>query len=278
MSNRIAYINGQFIEEEKASLHISDLAILRGYGVFDFFRTVNHVPLFIEDHLDRFFHSASGMYLKAGTTREELKSIIHDLIKTNNIPVSGIRILLTGGCSSDSLEISAPNLIITQQKLPPWSPALFEKGVKVITHEYVRELPDIKTTHYMMGVWLQQKIKQHNATDVLYHQNDEVSEFPRSNFFIVTKDDIVVTPEKNILGGITRMKILELARKNFGAEERKITIENIRNAKEAFMTSTTKRILPIVQIDDMLIGNGLPGAVTQFLDAAFAELEIEIIH
>lgn len=277
MTPRIAYINGQFIEEEKASLHISDLAISRGYGVFDYFRTVNHVPLFIEDHLDRFFHSSSGMRLKPGTTREELKLIIHHLIKTNNIPVSGIRILLTGGYSSDSLEILAPNLIITQQPLSVPSSELFEKGIKVITHEYVRELPDIKTTHYIMGIWLQEKIKQHNAADVLYHQNGVVSEFPRSNFFIVTKDDVAVTPAKNILNGITRMKILELARKNFATEERTVSIENIRNAKEAFMTSTTKRILPIVQADDMIIGNGRPGPVTQTLDAAFAEMEKEMI-
>lgn len=277
MTTRIAYINGQFIEEEKAFLHISDLAILRGYGIFDFFRTVNHVPLFIEDHLDRFFHSASGMRLKPGTTREELKLIIHHLIKTNNIPVSGIHILLTGGYSSDNLEILAPNLNITQQPLSAPSSELFEKGIKVITHEYVRELPDVKTTHYIMGIWLQQKIKQHTAADVLYHQNDIVSEFPRSNFFIVTEDDVVMTPEKNILGGITRMKVLELARKNFATEERTVSIENIRNAKEAFMTSTTKRILPIVQADDMIIGNGRPGPVTQMLDAAFAELEKEMI-
>jgi D-alanine transaminase/branched-chain amino acid aminotransferase len=275
---RIAYINGQFIEEEKACLHISDLAISRGYGVFDFFRTVNHVPLFIEDHLDRFFHSASGMRLKPGLTREELKSIIHHLIKTNNIPVSGIRILLTGGYSSDILEILAPNLIITQQPLSAPSSELFEKGIKVITHEYVRELPDVKTTHYIMGIWLHEKIKQHNAADVLYHQNGVVSEFPRSNFFIVTKDDVVVTPAKNILSGITRMKILELARKNFATEERTVSMENICNAKEAFMTSTTKRILPIVQIDDLIIGNGQPGQVTQKLDTAFVELEKEMIN
>jgi branched-chain amino acid aminotransferase len=277
VSSRIAYINGQFIEEDKIRLHISDLAILRGYGIFDFFRTINKIPLFIEDHLDRFFHSASGMRLKPGITREELKSVIQYLIKTNNIPVSGIRILLTGGYSSDSFEISVPNLIVTQQQLTPRSSASFEKGIKVITHEYVRELPYIKTTNYMMGIWLQEKIKQHEAADVLYHQNGEVSEFRRSNFFIVTKDDVVVTPKENILGGITRMKVLELAHKNFAAEERTMSIEDVLNAKEAFMTSTTKRILPVVKVDDMIIGSGLPGLVTLSLDAVFAELEKETV-
>lgn len=124
-----------------------------------------------------------------------------------------------------------------------------------------------------MGIWLQQKIKQHNAVDVLYHQQGEVSEFPRANFFIVTQDDVVVTPKKNVLLGITRKKILELASKEFHVEEGVVTLNDIRTAKEAFMTSTTKRVLPVAQVDNIIIGKSAPGPITTFIDEALAKEE-----
>jgi branched-chain amino acid aminotransferase len=272
MNNRVVFINENFIEEDKAMLHISDLALLRGYGIFDFFRTVNHRPLFLEDHLDRFFNSAFTMRLQFETTREELKSIIQQLIKKNNIPASGIRILLTGGYSTDNYQCTAPNLVITQHPLNPHSAESFSKGLKVITHEYRRELPDVKTTNYIMGIWMQEKIKEYQAEDVLYHFQGEVSEFPRSNFFIVTNEDVIVTPAENILKGITRMKTIELAKKVFEVEQRVITMDDVRYAKEAFLTSTTKRILPVVQVDDMIIGSSGPGNVTKILDVGLSKM------
>jgi branched-subunit amino acid aminotransferase/4-amino-4-deoxychorismate lyase len=268
VSNRVAFINGQFIEERNACLHVSDLSIQRGYGIFDYCRTKDHTPVYLDDHIDRFFGSAGIMHLEVPISKEELTSVIHQLIKKNNIPQSGIRILLTGGYSPDSYEIIQPNLIVLQHPLVLRPVAASNHGIKVITHEYVREFPGAKTINYAMGIWLQQKIKQSNAVDVLYHSQGEISEFPRSNFFLVTKDDRIVTPKQNILQGITRKKILELASKDFATEERTVMINEIRVAKEAFMTSTTRRILPIVQIDDVIIGTGMPGRISNLLDQA----------
>lgn len=273
MINRIAFINGRFIKEENTCLHISDLAIQRGYGVFDYCRTNNHIPVYIDDHIDRFIQSANLMHLQLPNSKQDLISIIHQLIRKNEIPQAGIRMLLTGGYSSDCYELIQPNLIILQHPLLLPKTGIFEKGIKVITHEYVREFPDAKTINYSMGIWLQQKIKESNAADVLYHQQGEVTELPRSNFFIVTEDDVLATPKKNILQGITRKKILELASKDFLVEERIITLRDIRTAKEAFMTSTTKRVLPIVQVDNAIIGNGQPGTVVNFLDQALEREE-----
>ena len=266
MINRFAFINGEFLEEKNACLHVSDLSIQRGYGVFDYCRTINQLPVYLDDHIERFFHSAEIMHLQIPVSRKELTSYIHQLIQKNSISVSGIRMLLTGGYSHDGYELLQPNLILMQHPLVLRSTDGFEKGIKVITHEYVREFPAAKTINYSMGIWLQQKIKDNHAVDVLYHQHGEVSEFPRSNFFIVTKDDVIVTPSKNILRGITRNKILGLASKEFAVEERVITFNDIRVAKEAFMTSTTKRVLPIVQIDNINVGNGGPGIISSVLD------------
>jgi branched-chain amino acid aminotransferase len=278
VTNRIAFIHGQFIEERNACLHISDLAIQRGYGVFDYCRTNHHIPVHIDYHIDRFIQSADIMHLPLLVSREELISIIHELIRKNEIPQSGIRMLLTGGYSPDSYEIIQPNLVILQHPLTLRTGSVFEKGIKVITHEYVREFPGAKTINYSMGIWLQRKIKEQNAVDVLYHQQGEVSEFPRSNFFIVTKDNVIVTPKKNVLQGITRKKILELASKYLSIVEGVVTISDIRAAREAFMTSTTKRILPIVQIDNIIIGDGRQGPITNFLDEGLAKEESLMFH
>jgi branched-chain amino acid aminotransferase len=186
-------------------------------------------------------------------------------------------LVLTGGYSPDSSEMGRPNFFIIHQPLKPRAMEVVENGMKIITHSYVRELPQVKSINYLMGVWLQEKVRIAGASDVLYHFNNEVSEFPRSNFFIVTQDDVLTTPAKNILHGITRMKTLELAREYFTAEERMVTLNDVRECKEAFMTSTTKQIIPIVQVDGVPIGDGKPGNITRALDEKLQKLCMQAI-
>jgi branched-chain amino acid aminotransferase len=272
----ITYVNHAFLQEENATLRIGDLAIQRGYAAFEYFRIKNYSPLFLEDYLDRFFCSADLMYLHPKQTKEEVKEIIGELMEQNKMAESGMRMILTGGYSPDHYEPALPNLLIIQERLQLPSHEKFVAGVKVIMHEYQRDLPHIKSINYLMGVWLQQKIKAQNASDVLYHKAGNVSELPRANVMMVTKDDKIITPAENILYGITRMKLLELAAGKFSIEERDITTDELKNAAEVFMTSTTKRILPIVQLDDFVIGNGKAGPVTSMLNDAFIAMEDEL--
>lgn len=269
------YLNREILALEKAFLHITDLSIHRGYGVFDFFKIKDGHAFFLEDYLDRFYHSAEIMHLAPPHTKKELKSIVYKLIEKNNLTESGIKMILTGGYSADGYQPATPNLIITQHNLSLPDQEQIEKGVKVITHEYVRELSEAKTINYSMGIWLIDKIRQSQASDVLYHQNGVVSEFPRCNFFIVKQDDTVVTPSRNVLHGITRKNILNLARRRYKAEEAVVTLDDVFRAKEAFLTSTTKRIVPIVQVDDKIIGNGKPGTVSLALLDDLVALENE---
>jgi Branched-chain amino acid aminotransferase/4-amino-4-deoxychorismate lyase len=232
-----------------------------GYGIFDFFRVRDNVLLYVEDHLDRFIQSASIMHLTSPYSKEKLLSILHELLKKNNLPNAGIRMILTGGYSPDAYEPVAPNLIIMQGPLAIQD-ALIPKSVSIITHEFVRDIPEAKTINYTMGIWLQKKIKELQADDVLYHQKGVVTEFPRCNFFIVTKDNVIITPEKNALKGVTRKKILSLASQGYQIKEAPVTLDDINNTKEAFLTSSTKRIQSVVKIDGQRVGNGMPGEVT----------------
>lgn len=275
----IAFVNDNYLTAENASINISDLAIQRGYGVFDFFRTKNFIPLFQDDYMDRFFNSATALRLKPLQSRDEIIAIINELGKRNNLPEAGFKLTLTGGYSADGYQPAVnPNLIITQHKLPAAIPGIFITGVKVITHHYQRELPAVKSINYLMGIWLQQKLIEQNAADVLYFHNGLVSEFPRANVFMVTRDQTIVTPDEHILHGVTRKKVLELAATKYGVEKREVSMREIKNAAEVFMTSTTKRLLPVCQIDETVIGNGTAGPVTTLLNEDFVNMENDFLQ
>lgn len=256
-----SFLNNQFLPAENTFVHVSDLAVQRGYGIFDFFKAVNGKIPFLEDYFNRFYRSAEFMQLPVSLSREDLKKVVYELLQKNGTPDAGIKMVLTGGCSPDGYEIATPNLIITQHALTMPSSKILEQGVKIITHEFRREMPMVKSINYTTGVWLQRKVKEANAYDVLYHLNGEVSEFPRCNLFIVKANGEVVTPAIHVLEGITRKNILSLS--GMTVKTTTITLSDVLRASEVFLTSTTKRVVPIVQVDDTRIGNGKPGPVVQ---------------
>jgi len=260
MNEMYSIINGTFVLKNEATILISDLSIQRGFGIFDYFITINYEPVFLEDHLHRFYSSASEMFMDAGYQPGELKKLIRQLIDKNKIPDSGIRITLTGGYSEDGYSPAKPNLLITQSPFT-FNTDNFEKGIRLITYQHQRQLPQVKTIDYLMAIRLQKFIKENNADDVLYYNENEISECPRSNFFIVTKNDEIVAPAKNILKGITRKKILGFS--EFNIKEGVFTITDILDIKEAFISSTTKNILPVLMINGKEIGDGNPGEITR---------------
>lgn len=270
------FINNEFVTEEKAVLHIHDLSIQRGYGIFDFFKVQNSVPVFLEEHLERFYFSAEHMRLNIVYTKDELKQIFSRLLQKNRIENTGVRITLTGGYSADGYQLSKPNLIISLRPFTPPTKELFEKGIKLITYEHQRQLPGVKSIDYLMPIWLQPFIKEKDADDVLYHRNGIVSECPRSNFFVVTKDDTIVTASKNILKGVMRGKLIEIAKGNFKVEERDLAIEEIKSAKEAFITSTTKTIRSVKQIDEYFFRELNPVSTKLFYDLLQIQSQTQI--
>jgi branched-chain amino acid aminotransferase len=273
VSSRFLFINNQFLPQEEGVLSVTDLSIHRGYAIFDYFRTVHQQPLFLDNYLDRFYASAAHMRLPVPFNRPQLKEVIQLLMQKNNIVHSGIRMTLTGGYSPDGYGLVEPNFILTQQPLQLPSKEAVQKGIKLITYEHQRQLPHVKTTDYLMAIWLQQKVKEKGADDVLYQQGGVVTECPRANFFLITKDDVLVTPAAHILKGITRAKLLALAKQYLKVEERTVTITDFQTAKEAFICSTTKAVLPVVQIDETTINKGVPGPLTLQLYHAFTALE-----
>ncbi|WP_215226031.1 aminotransferase class IV [Echinicola shivajiensis] len=262
----------QIINSEKASMHPMDIGLIRGYAVFDFFRTVNYSPIFLEDYLNRFISSAQKTHLSLNLNPQQLEDVILELIKKNDLRSGGIRMVLSGGVSDNHFSPDKGSLFIFCEDLIFPSQEKYNKGVNLLTVDYIRPIPEIKTTNYALPVYLSADWKSKDAEDVLYHYNGIVSESSRSNIFIV-KEGIISTPKENILLGITRKRILEVEK---GIQIRDISLKEVLEADEVFMSSTTKRILPVTQIDGKNIGNGAPGEITKSIFEKLVSLEKEI--
>jgi branched-subunit amino acid aminotransferase/4-amino-4-deoxychorismate lyase len=265
------FLNGNIIPMDEAFIHPNDLAVMRGYGVFDFFRRQNSTGLFVEDYLERFIHSASALRLSIDQGIEELQATITILNKKNDLEESGVRLILTGGITPNGYSIRKPNFMIFEEHLNLPAKKHFVEGVKLMTHEYQREIPTVKSINYLVAIYLVERARELGAYDILYHQRGRVREVTRSNFFMVTKQNTLVTSKKGVLFGITRKKVLDLAKKKFKIEERDYSLDELYHAKEAFLTGTTKKIMPVVQVDDRVISEQ-PGEVTLYLMHELDEL------
>lgn len=245
------YSQNQISLLENAGVPVGDLLVQRGYGIFDYLRVSNNKPLFIEAHLDRLFNSAEIMRLSIALSKEEIKKIVAELIQKNNIPFSGIRLIIAGGDAPDGYTITKPHLIIIQQPLEAPPSQMATKGIQLVSHFYQRQLAEVKTTDYLMAIHLQAWMKSQGGNDILYYNNESVSECPRSNIFMVSQDNTIVTPARNMLKGITRKNIIAVAEAHhLKLEQRDISLAEIKKAKEVFITSSTKRIIPVSRLDE----------------------------
>jgi branched-chain amino acid aminotransferase len=265
------FADGKIIPTELAKIHASDIGLIRGYGIFDFFRTVNYKPLFLEDYLDRFISSAAKTYIPLIYTREELRQIIHELIQKNDLQAGGLRMVLSGGVSENHFSPAEGKLFIFAESLMFPTSQKYEEGIKLLTLEHVRAVAEIKMTNYAFPVWHSMQWKEAGAEDVLYHLDGQVSESSRSNFFIV-KNGVISTPDKHVLNGITRKQILKIVG---NVQIRPVSLEEAFDADEAFITSTTKILLPVTKLDDHRIGTGKPGPVAFDILERFKTLEQE---
>ena len=265
------YFNGEIRPVTETFVHFTDLGLLRGYGMFDYFRTYNGRPFQWDWYWERYERSAALLRIPNPIEKAEALAIVQTLLEKSGLNDCSIRFVLTGGCATDSITMTKPNLLIISENVHAVSEKEYQNGIKVITYEFVRDIPEIKSTDYKHLLILQPDIKAANATDVLFHKNGEVSELSRSNVFII-KNNVLITSDANILHGITRRTVLELAKPIFDIEVRTLTLAEVLAADEVFTTSTIKRVLPITQIDASVIGNGKIGVQTQKLLTLFNAL------
>ncbi len=269
----IFYVNGAFVDAAQATLPVSDLSILRGYGAFDYLRTYNGVPFRLHLNLERLRRSCDLIGLDYPWSDNELHDLIMETLAHNGGGEFNIRIVITGGSSPDNITPqNMPSLLImvTPLKLNPaeW----YSQGAKVATVQMERFIPGAKTINYIPAILAQREAKAQGGIEALYVDNQgNVREGTTTNLFIF-QNGTLITPEEDLLPGITRRVVLELADDVYPVVVRPIALNELYQADEAFITASNKLIVPIVQVNDRSISTGSVGKHTRHLMTLFKEL------
>lgn len=270
----VFYINGEFVDAASASIPATDLAVLRGYGVFDFLRTYGGIPFQLGAHLRRLKRSAELIELNCPWDIEELGDIVLETVKRNGFSESNIRIVVTGGEGERGFRPLGDSRLLVMAT--PWEapPAWwYADGAHVLTTELQRHLPEAKTINYIPGITAQLAANKRDpsAIEAIYVNDGLVSEGTRSNIFVFT-DDHWITPAAGLLLGVTRAEVIKLLDEAGLLEMRDITLDEFRAADEVVLTSSTKEVVPVVRVDDVAIGDGAPGEMTRRLMRQWREL------
>jgi branched-chain amino acid aminotransferase len=266
-------MDGSFVDAREATLPVDDLAILRGYGVFDFLRTYNGEPFYLEAHAERLFQSALRIGLAMRWSRQEVVDITRQTLAKNQGAEHDLRIMVTGGTSEDGFCPSGQSrllVMVTPHKdKPRW---WYERGVKLTTWQTERDFPEAKSTNYIAGIMALQKACAEGGAEALYIGRDgQVLECTTSNIFGFLGERLI-TPDTGILPGITRQVVLDLAAGAFGIEKKRLSLEDLHAMDEVFITSSTREIVPVIRIDERIVGQGKPGSRTLKLMSLFSEL------
>ena len=244
------WLDGKFVKSDELFVSARLLGFLRGWAIFDYFLSGEEglSPL-TELYLERFYYSASVLKLEVPVDKESLKDILGELVKRNG-GRQAFRLVLSAGHSLDGWNPDAKSVLIVFSEIINEIPVEWlDRGISLETYEFLRPIPEVKTTFYAVGKIAQM---QTSSNDVLFTWQDKVLETPRSNIFFI-KDGAIVTPIGNILRGITRKVVIDIARnKGITVYERDVPVSLIREMDGAFITGTTKPIVPVARINDVV--------------------------
>jgi branched-chain amino acid aminotransferase len=275
-------VNGRISAEHEAVIPVFDHGFLYGEGIYETLRTYDGRLFLFDRHMRRLRNSARLIDLTIPFTDEELASDIRDTIATATLDGNEayVRVLVTRGVGELTYDIQAtprPSWVIIVKPLPSPATEIYERGVKVALVDVVRNHPQsvnpmIKSNNLMnSALAAQQALKRGAFEAVMRNYRGELTECTQSNLFIV-KNGAALTPplESGLLPGITREFLFEIGG-DAGIEVREQILrdDDLFAADEAFLTSTTREVLPIVSVDDRNIGEGTPGPITLKLLNAF---------
>jgi branched-chain amino acid aminotransferase len=277
MPEAICYVNGQFLPESRAQIPVTDVALLRGLGVFDTLRTYGGVLFRPIDHLERLMQSAARIGIRAPWTVEELAQILLATLERNEFPEATVRILVTGGLAGGqfaTLGANEPGLIVIPGFLSPYPDECYRDGVRVATAEIERFIPEVKSLHYLPGILAIHSARQSDPDInevLLVNRHGRVTEGVVSNVILVS-GGMLITPGREILEGITRGVVLDLAEGLMPVIERDVYREELAEADEIFLTGSVREIMPVSNVDGVAIGGGGCGPVTRRLMGVFREV------
>lgn len=267
---KIAYWNGEYVSLSEVRVSPYDLGFLRGYAVFDVLPIVNEKPFLWERHWERFEKSAETLGLHIPVQKDEWRDILSEVVKQN--PACGsVRTVLSGGPSADAYvpERGKETFLVLSEGTAHYPESIYTDGVKIVTLSFARQFPWAKIANHVAAIRHLPEKKKNNAFEILYVYDGVVLEAATSNIAMVS-DGKIVTPKDGVLSGITMGLVLELAEKEGVAiEHRNISIEEFFTADEVFLTASSKKIVPVVSVDERTIGSGTIGPITKQLMNVF---------
>jgi branched-chain amino acid aminotransferase len=268
----IFYVDGKFLPADEATIPVTDLSVLRGFGVFDFMRTYGGKPFHLEDHVKRLERSADLLSIPLPLSRKEVEDLILETLKRNSNEESNIRIVLTGGISADGFNPDGkPRLLVMITPLARMPESWYKTGVKIVTIPYSRFMPGAKSINYVHAIHAMQKARKDGAIEALYVTSDGyATECTTSNIFACMNGKLV-TPGNTILPGITRQVVLNMGELSGAIQIKDIKLDTLLDADEVFITSSNKEVAPVVDIDGRIIGKGRPGERTRRVMKLFSE-------
>lgn len=241
------FINGKFAKKSEATIPANDSALMRGCGFFEYARTYEKIPLLLDQHINRLFFSASFFGISIEYTRDEIASIVHDLIDKNPFPNAGIKMLVSGGPVLDLVPQEKSSLYIYLSPFAPFPEAHYEKGIRVKTANTTRAFPICKTTFYLPGIMARKQAHAAGFDEAAYvNDAGHILECPTSNLFFF-REGAWHTPKNGVLPGLTREIVMEIA--NDPVVERDIALSELPTFTEVITTSTNREVMPIAAID-----------------------------
>ncbi len=276
------YLNGKLVDRKEAKISVFDHGLLYGDGVFEGIRSYNGLILMCQEHIERLYESAHTLMISIPLTKSQMIKAIIQTLKDNKLKDAYIRVVVTRGEGDLGLDPKKckgqGSVIIITDKIVLYPPALYQKGLEIITVPTVRNLPEalnprLKSLNYLNNILA--KIEAGNSgfdEAIMLDPHGFVAECTGDNILIV-KNNVIKTPSQGRLTGITRDCVLDLAKKSrIKTEETLITRHEIYVADECFLTGTAAELIPVVKVDGRVIGGGKPGKMTLKLMRQFRQL------
>jgi len=270
------YIDGKYLDERNAKISVFDHGLLYGDGIFEGIRVYNGRVFKLKEHIDRLFYSAKAILLEIPLKHEEVMRAVVETCRRNKLKEGYVRLLVTRGIGTLGLNpnsCKSPSVVVIAGKIQLYPPALYEKGMEIVTVPTVRNLhsalnPAIKSLNYLNNILA--KIEANNAgceEAIMLNAEGYVAECTGDNLFIVKAAQLLTPPlSAGALYGITRGVVMDLAReKGLQVGEPNLTRYDVFNADECFLTGSGAEIVPVVKVDGRIIGTGTPGPVTRDL-------------
>lgn len=274
---RTVYVDGAFIDEADAKISVFDRSFLFADGVYEVTPVIGGALVDNEGHLKRLRRSLGELRIAFDMSDEAIEEKQRELVERNGLDEGALYLQISRGAADRDFAFPAepqPVLVMFTQEKQLVDNPLAGRGMAVITLEDIRwHRRDIKTVQLLAPSMAKQAALDAGASDAWLVEDGHVTEGTSNNAFIVKGGTIITRPLSNdILHGVTRKAILRLAEEDgVTLEERLFTPEEARNADEAFVTSATSFVMPVVRIDDAMIGNGNPGSVTLRLRQLYIE-------